>query len=320
VVSFEAVLQQAAAQVIIHCLLDALASIRFRLVCPRHIDVRVDPGMHVGSKAIQISHPAVVCQVKLFRLTGHDAVNRLVGLFRVKARRRCGRVDKFAVRRIAFAVRNAKTIAREYTARRRVIEDVVVPRMTFGVKGLHGPPAEIEPALIVCDHHARLVDRDNVAVHRARELFAIDADRTGDESFGIHHVGRPARMNDAARVGQMLHQKTGTASVVKVYVCQKNEVDVANTQAPLVQSVEQVRNAVVRAGIDEGAPTVFNDQVARILQRPQVLRIDGEDAIVERSYMRWITQALWSRGPRDAKSKARAWPRLLRQSVPPVPP
>jgi hypothetical protein len=50
--------------------------------------------------------------------------------------------------------------------------------------------------------------------------------------------------------------------------------------------------------------------VTRILHRPKVLGIDGENAIAECRLLTEIIQVLWSRGPRGARSNARASQRL----------
>jgi hypothetical protein len=49
----------------------------------------------------------------------------------------------------------------------------------------------------------------------------------------------------------------------------------------LSQPVDQKRDAVVCTGIDERGATTLNDQMARVLQRPRMLRIDRNNAIVE---------------------------------------
>jgi hypothetical protein len=87
-------------------------------------------------------------------------------------------------------------------------------------------------------------------------------------------------MNDAARPGQALHEQTGATSVIEMNVCQENIIDVDGIQALLPQGVEQQRNAVVGAGIHECATPLLDNQVARILNRAQIFRVDGDNAIV----------------------------------------
>ena len=105
--------------------------------------------------------------------------------------------------------------------------------MAFGMQDLHRPAIEIEPGLVICDHHARLVDGHDIAVHLARALFTVDTDRSGDKPLGAHHMWGAPRMHDAARVWQVLHEQAGAAGMVKVYMRQENKVDVADIKVLL---------------------------------------------------------------------------------------
>ena len=53
--------------------------------------------------------------------------------------------------------------------------------------------------------------------------------------------------------------------MIQVDVRQEHVIDVGDVETLLPQPVEQQRYAVVGAGIDERAATVFHDQVAGIL-------------------------------------------------------
>ena len=75
---------------------------------------------------------------------------------------------------------------------------------------------------------------------------------------------------------------------------QEDEIDVAGVEVLLAQTVEKQGDAGVCPGIDESAPATFNNQMARVLQRPEILRIDGNDAIVECGDVRVTSQAWWS--------------------------
>jgi hypothetical protein len=104
-------------------------------------------------------------------------------------------------------------------------------------------------------------------------------------------------MNDAARVGQVLHQQAGSASMIEVNMRQEDKVHVTDVEILLSQPIEKKGHAGVRAGIDKGSPAALNNEVTRVLQRPEILRIDGKNAIIERGYMCVTSQAWWSRGP-----------------------
>jgi hypothetical protein len=89
----------------------------------------------------------------------------------------------------------------------------------------------------------------------------------------------------------VLHQQPGTARMIEVDMGQENKVDVGNVQALLRQRIQQQRHGCVGTGIDECATALFDDQVARVLQRAQVFGVDGKDAIVESGYVRAFIQA-----------------------------
>ena len=99
-------------------------------------------------------------------------------------------------------------------------------RMSFRMQRLHAPSAKLEPVFVARDDNARLVNRHDVPVHRARALFAVDADGPGNQPLRVHHVRGTARMHDAARVGQVLHEQARTTGVVEVNVRQEYVVDV----------------------------------------------------------------------------------------------
>ena len=114
-------------------------------------------------------------------------------------------------------------------------------------------------------------------------------------------------MNDAASVRQMLHEEAGTTCMVEVNVRQKDEVDVGRFEGLLPQSIKQQGHGVVCARIDEGAAAVFYNEVARVLDRAQVLGIDGNNAIVKRRNLCVLIQAALSRGRRGSRSNARVF-------------
>lgn len=103
----------------------------------------------------------------------------------------------------------------------------------------------------------------------------------------------------------MLHEEAGTTCMVEVNVRQKDEVDVGGFEGLLPQSIEQQGHGIVCARIDEGAAAVLYNEVARVLDRAQVLGIDGNDAIVKYRNLCVLIQAALSRGRRGARSNAR---------------
>ena len=88
-------------------------------------------------------------------------------------------------------------------------------------------------------------------------------------------------MNDRGRIWQVLHQLAGAASMIQVYVGEKNVVNVCPIDSLEGQNFEQAGNTVCCPGIDECRPPPMDEQMARIHERPNVLRVYGSDAIVE---------------------------------------
>jgi hypothetical protein len=76
---------------------------------------------------------------------------------------------------------------------------------------------------------------------------------------------RPARVEDAARVWQVLHQQASAASMIEVNMRQEDKVDITDVKTLLLQPVQKERNAVIRPGIDESAPAALDNEVTRVL-------------------------------------------------------
>ena len=49
----------------------------------------------------------------------------------------------------------------------------------------------------------------------------------------------------------------------------------------LVQGIDQKRHAVICTGINKRGATILYDQVAGILQRPRIFRVDGGNTVIE---------------------------------------
>jgi hypothetical protein len=78
-------------------------------------------------------------------------------------------------------------------------------------------------------------------------------------------VRRTARVNDTPCIRQVLHQQTGTASMIEVNMRQEDKVDVRDVETLLLQPIQKERNAVIRPGIDESAPATLNNEMTRVL-------------------------------------------------------
>ena len=153
--------------------------------------------------------------------------------------------------------------------------------MTFRIQRLHLAAVEIEALFVISYDAARRFNGLNLTVHFLGSLDAVNRLCAGYQSRRVDHVRDASWVNYASSVRQFLHEQTRAACMIKVNVREKNKIDIANIEALLMQRVNQQRYAVVCSGIDErGAPALY-DQMARVLQGPRVLRIDGGDAIIE---------------------------------------
>jgi hypothetical protein len=99
-----------------------------------------------------------------------------------------------------------------------------------------------------------------------------------------------ARVDNAARVWQVLHQQAGTAGMIEMNMCQEDKVDIGSVEVLLLQRIEKPRHGIVRARVNKSTPAALYDEVTRILQRPEVLGINGENAIAEHRLLTEIIQ------------------------------
>ena len=195
----------------------------------------------------------------------------------------------------------------------------MVARVSFGVQCLQTPPIQLEPRLVLGDQNPRLVDRHDVTVHFAGPLFAVHADRAGNQSFGVDHVRRTAWVQHTTGIWQVLHKQPRPTRMIEVNVRQEHVVDVRDVETLLPKGVEQQWYGIVGAGINERPTAALDNQVARVLERTQVFRVDGDDAIVECRRVRVLIQAASSRGRRGARSSVPATRRPRRQLASPAP-
>ena len=86
-------------------------------------------------------------------------------------------------------------------------------------------------------------------------------------------------MHHAAGIRQLLHQRARPARMVEMDVGDEHPVNVAWLQAAGRERRHQVRHRVGGTGVDEGSPTAVHHQVAGVEPRPDVVGIDGGDAI-----------------------------------------
>jgi len=73
-----------------------------------------------------------------------------------------------------------------------------------------------------------------VAVHLPGLFDTVYRLGAGDESRRVDHVRDTARMHDANRVRQLLHQAACTARMVEMNMCQENVIDIRNIKVLLM--------------------------------------------------------------------------------------
>jgi hypothetical protein len=92
-------------------------------------------------------------------------------------------------------------------------------------------------------------------------------------------VARTAGVNGAAGVGQVAHQLAGAACMVEMDVCRQHPVDLLAPDPTGVERCEQVRHGQRRARVYERGTSVVQEQVAGIETRPDIVGVDGRDAV-----------------------------------------
>src|ERR1700683_5406568 len=97
-----------------------------------------------ASQARHVAHPGVVHEVEVRRLVGHEAVDRMHELIRVKLGRRRGRYDEGATRGIELAVGESKGIAGENARVCQIDDGLVMQRMPGRVNELELTAAEAD--------------------------------------------------------------------------------------------------------------------------------------------------------------------------------
>ena len=256
------------------------------------VDEVVDAPVHVGGKPLEVGDTAEVCQQELRRRLVHDQVDRAVRLGRVEMDRGCGRVDELAGGGVQLAVGKAETVAGKNGIRGRVAQTIMVPRVTFREQEPELATGQRHRLAVVDDEHTLLGDRQDLAVHLRVSFRPVHRARPADQLLRVDHVRGAARMQYGLRVGQLVHQQAGAAGMIEVYVCQENIVDRTRVEVLLAQRIEQQRHAGVGAGIDKRGAPVRDQQVARVEQRPDVVGVDGRDAITHFRQQRLLVRHL----------------------------
>ena len=85
---------------------------------------------------------------------------------------------------------------------------------------------------------AMRIDRLNLTVQVAGLVLAVDRLGTRQDFCRVDHVRRTARMHDAARIGQVLHQQSRAPGMIKMDMREKNEIDVADVQSVVLKPGE----------------------------------------------------------------------------------
>jgi hypothetical protein len=91
---------------------------------------------------------------------------------------------------------------------------------------------------------------------------------------------RAVGMDDTSCIRQVLHQLTGAASMVEMYVCEKHVVNIGYVEILLREGIQQKWDAAIHAGVDVRCAPRFNDKVTRVVQQTLIFGINSDDAVV----------------------------------------
>ena len=87
------------------------------------------------------------------------------------------------------------------------------------------------------------------------------------------------RMHDHARVGQVPYEQSHSARMIHVNVCQKDIVDCITRYAQLLERGQQMRNRVVRSGVNECCPPVMPNNVHGRVSGMHIFGIDSKNSV-----------------------------------------
>ena len=204
-------------------------------------------------------------QIHLLRVARHDSIDCFVRFHRIKLHGRRCRKNNLALVSVVLAIRHTETVAGKYAFRLRVVQYMVVPRMSLGIDRLQRAAVEREPLLIFRYDYALLIDRFDSAVQSLGLCLAVNGLGSRDQLRWVHHVPRPVAVHYAFGVRQLLHEATSAAGMIEVHVRKNDVVDVSDVEVLLNEGVQKQRNAVIDAGIDKRRTTLFDDQMARVV-------------------------------------------------------
>ena len=287
-----------------HLRTQARSAVRLDGQRPGELREFVHAPLQVVGEAIELQHLAVVGQVHRHRLVRHEAVDRRAHRHRVEVDRRGRRKDELAPIDVEVAIGDAEIVPGKDPARVEVDDTVVVQRVAGRVDEFQVPSADADALAVARHEHAVLGDRHDVPVELPVAVLTVDRYRAGDELCRVDQVTGAPRVRGATGVRQVAHQLARATGVVEVDVRRQDPVDLVAPDAACLERCEQIRHRQRGARIHERRTPVVHQKVAGVKLRPDIVGVDGRNAVREVGQLAFDVHA----APRSSRRKLAAPP------------
>jgi hypothetical protein len=188
-----------------------------------------------------------VAEQDRWRLSPGYELDALYGLLEVELGGRAGGAQDTNV-----GEEHAKSISHEDDAGIGIPESDVVARMPGRVDRLEITVPKRDD--IAAGYGLEALSRDwlDRTEHLEEPLFAVHTDGAGHELGGILEVGRASLVDPHLGFGKVGGQRSGTASVIQVDVCDHDVRKIVRTDARVGQSLAYRLHRGGRSGLDQG--------------------------------------------------------------------
>src|ERR1700754_179114 len=154
-----------------------------------------------------------------------------------------------------------------------------VPRVARRIEAEQGASGQVDDEAVVSFDDAGARYGGDASVIAAHGFLAVHGGGTGDENRRVDHVPRATRMHGEHRVGQVSHEFTGTTGVVEMDVGEDHPVDIARFEVGRGQGVEESRQGMRRATVDERPAAPFHHEVGGVERGAAEAGVDGVDTV-----------------------------------------
>src|SRR5690606_3352107 len=243
------------------------------------IDEGVDQLVQVARQALDVGDAPEMREQDLLRLVAAQALDGSVQALGLELHRRGGRQHESTARRDELAIGQPERVAAEYGARARVDHAEVVARVARGVEEQQLAPVQQQGVVVRGFDHALGRYRHRRPEFALRALRAVDLVHPGLERRGIDQVARPARVHYQGRARKAAHHLARAAGMVEVHVRGNDVGDVVRAEAAGGERLEQGRERVAGAGVDDRGAALLRQQVEPDHARAVVAGVDQRDAV-----------------------------------------